>query len=405
MFNERMVYVDRTLRQQGDIYSYLRSCLTGKSEFFCEMPSDIEQAQSIISEVQLIAFYLPQFHRIPANDAAWGRGFTEWVNVTRASPLFFGHRQPHLPIDSGFYDLNNEEVIERQICLAKYAGVSGFCFHYYSFSGTQLLDGPIKKFCNRRDKDFKFMLCWANESWTKRWDGGNNHVIVAQEHSFEADKKFIYEIIPYLEHPAYIRTKRGLPLILYVPSLLHPHLIETVGYWRDVVRQKGLGELYLLRSPYAKELFDRQLLENNADDPFDGLVQFPPIGCLSSPINISQNLRFSKYFSGNVFDFRDAMRVSLAEVEEKKNVISTVFPSWDNSARKGEQGTIYVNSNPVEYQKWLTSAVKNAILMDKPMVFVNAWNEWAEAAHLEPCSWYGYAYLNATRNSILNMQA
>jgi lipopolysaccharide biosynthesis protein len=405
MADDRVIYVDRTLSQKADLYSYVRTCLVGKSEFFCEMPSNIDQALSITLDVQLIAFYLPQFHRIPTNDAAWGRGFTEWANVTKASPFFFGHRQPHLPIDSGFYDLNNEEVIERQICLAKYAGVSGFCFHYYYFSGTRLLDRPIKKFLNRKDKDFKFMLCWANESWTKRWDGGNDDIIIAQEHSFEADKRFIYEIMPYLEDPAYIRTKKGLPLILYVPSLLHPHLIEVISYWRDVVRRRGLGDLYLLRSPFDGPVFAKQLLDDKAEDPFDGLVQFPPVGCSFPPLNIPQNFRFSKYFSGNVFDFADAMRVSLAEVENKANIIATVFPSWDNSSRKAEQGWICVNSNPVEYQKWLTSALKNAILMEKQMVFVNAWNEWAEAAHLEPCSWYGYAYLNATRNSILNAQS
>lgn len=355
-----------------------------------------QEKQSFTPPVRLIAFYLPQFHPIPENDAWWGRGFTEWTNVTRATPQFEGHYQPHLPADLGFYDLRISDVQRQQVELAKTYGLGGFCFYFYWFGGKTLLEHPIRQFLEHPEFDLPFCLCWANENWSRRWDGLNHEILIAQEHSAEDDFGFIEYISEYMNDPRYIRVN-GKPLLLvYRPSLL-PEPQETANRWRNWCRNHGIGEIYLAYT----QSFE---IENPAEYNFDAAIEFPP-NISEPPVVTDQVVLKNPNFAGNVYDWRVLVERSRNYEMPKYPLFRGVNPSWDNEARRPGRGTIFLNSSPCDYQEWLQNACSDTVSRfenpDERLVFVNAWNEWAEGAHLEPDRRYGFAWLDATRKALV----
>ncbi|MGY6277393.1 glycoside hydrolase family 99-like domain-containing protein [Methylomonas sp. MgM2] len=341
-------------------------------------------------DIKLIAFYLPQFHPILENDEWWGKGFTEWTNVTKAVPQFVGHYQPRLPGELGFYDLRLKEIQKRQIEIAKNYGVYGFCYHHYWFGGKKLLERPFQQVLNDPDLDLPFCLCWANENWTRRWDGSESEVLIGQVHSPEDDLAFIRDIEPAFRDERYIRVNGKPILIVYRASLL-PEPKETARRWRDYCRSCGIGEIYLIAA---------KSFEITSPEPFgfDAVVEFPPHGAIAPLIH--PQLRFIRNdFAGHVHHYSELARYFQDFVEYPYRTYRTVVPSWDNQARRPKGGAIYHDSTPELYAEWLKQAClhteKIAGSRDK-FVFVNAWNEWAEGAYLEPDRRYGYAYLQKT---------
>ncbi|MFZ3070594.1 MAG: glycoside hydrolase family 99-like domain-containing protein [Anaerolineaceae bacterium] len=346
------------------------------------------------SMVKLVAFYLPQFHPIPENDAWWGKGFTEWANVTRAVPQFPGHYQPHLPGELGFYDLRIKDVQYRQIELARQHGIYGFAFYHYWFAGKRLLEMPINQFLENKDMNFPFCLVWANENWTRRWDGMENDILIAQKHSPELDVAFIESLAPYLRDERYIRIN-GRPVILVYRVDIMPNPKETTEQWREYCVKNHLGDPYLV----AAQTFG---FEDPRPVGFDAAVQFPPHNQLHNPrflITPKVNLANPDYAS-YIFSYPEVVKYKETDPENAPYPLyKTVFPSWDSEPRKPGKGTIFADSSPQLYTRWLKTACQWTMDNHPPeerFVFINAWNEWAEGAHLEPDRRYGYAYLQAT---------
>ena len=346
--------------------------------------------------VRLIAFYLPQFHAIAENNAWWGEGFTEWTNVKPAQPQFEGHYQPHIPGELGYYDLIGSTVQHRQIELAKLYGIGGFCFYTYWFAGKLLLEKPIENYLKDQSLDLPFCLCWANENWSRRWDGLDSEILIAQKHSREDDIAFIQHISQYMMDDRYIRID-GKPLLLvYRPSLL-PSAKETAKRFRDWCLQNGIGEIYLAYTQ-SFETVDPGIYGFNA------AIEFPPNN--SEPPNITETIKsLSDNFAGTVYDWQIFVERSRNYQKPDYKLFRSVCPSWDNTARRKSKGTIFLNSTPEGYQEWLKNAVAETctriVNPEEKIIFVNAWNEWAEGAHLEPDQRYGYAYLDATRNALV----
>ena len=345
-------------------------------------------------QVRLIAFYLPQYHPIPENDHWWGKGFTEWTNVTRAVPNFAGHYQPRLPADLGFYDLRVPEVRDEQAALARRYGVYGFCYYYYWFAGKRLLNRPLDEVVQSGHPDFPFCICWANENWSRRWDGLDSEILIAQEHSDEDDLNFIRSLEPALRDRRYIRVNNRPLLLVYRINLL-PDPARTADLWRRYCREFSLGELYLA----AVQSF------GVTDDPrgfgFDAAVEFPPhaMAVLGEPPAEMLN----PDFQGMFFDYPATADFFMNRPPMPYPFFRTAMPSWDNTARRQNAGNIFLNAEPEYYERWLRRLVEETRWFrdgDERVLFVNAWNEWAEGNYLEPDRQYGHRYLEATRNAL-----
>ena len=350
--------------------------------------------------VKLICFYLPQFHPIPENDNWWGTGFTEWTNVRAAQPQFKDHYQPRVPGELGYYNLLSHEIQRRQVELAKLYGIEGFCFYFYWFGGKRLLEKPIENYLNDSDLDLPFCLCWANENWSRRWDGLDSEILIAQQHSAKDDLDFISHVARYLRDPRYIRINGKPLLLIYRPSLL-PSAIDTAQRWRSWCRDKGIGEIYLAYTQAFESV-----------DPiaygFDAAIEFPPSDSTMPNVTDSDVTEFltplSKEFGCTAYDWRTLVNRSEKYEQPGFKLFRGVCPSWDNTARRKNQGTVFVNNSPYLYQRWLENAIRDTEQQhanhDERLIFINAWNEWAEGAYLEPDEGFGYAWLQATRDAL-----
>lgn len=369
--------------------------IPNKSEEYVELASTVYERQP--NDPMLLAYYLPQYHPTPENDEWWGRGVTEWTNVCKAVPLYAGHYQPRLPGELGYYDLRITENIARQIALAKTHGIYGFAYYFYWFDGKRLLDQPLDALLNNPKLDFPFCLCWANESWTRRFDGSSGEVIMLQNPSVQSYQAFIESVKPYFADKRYIRINGRPLLIIYRPSLI-PNCLQVLAYWRSYCRQKGLGDPYLIG--VKENTFDGDLLSLG----FDAQSEFHPGTVFRYCSEISDDIYFIRNnFRGLVLDYADLVKRKKYLNFQAKKLHRAVMPMWDNTPRRNNTAMIFEGSTPSLYKDWLKDILletRSNEELDAPFVFVNAWNEWGESAYLEPDRKYGYAYLRATREAI-----
>lgn len=359
----------------------------------CYVPRLAADAPPVAKAARVIAFYLPQFHPIPENDGWWGKGFTEWTNVKPAKPQFDGHYQPHVPDNLlGYYDLSDTGVMRKQIELAKQYGIEGFCFYTYWFTGHRLLETPVDNYLADPSLDLPFCICWANENWSRRWDGLEKDILIEQHYSSDDDVNFIAHMSKYLRDPRYIRINGRPLLVVYRPNLF-PSMKDTAVRWRDWCRNNNLGEIYIA---YVQSFENR----DPADYGLDAAIEFPPNN--TSPPNITHSITpANDDFAAKVYDWRALVENSKGYKRQGYKLFRGVNPSWDNTARRKNKGSILLHSSPCGYQEWLYNAIADTQQRftepDERLVFINAWNEWAEGAHLEPDQRYGYAHLEATR--------
>jgi lipopolysaccharide biosynthesis protein len=353
--------------------------------------------------IKAIAIHLPQFHPIPENDKWWGKGFTEWTNVSKAKPLFKGHYQPHLPADLGFYDLRLEESRIAQEQLAKANGIHGFCYYHYWFNGKRILEKPVEAKLKNHKEDLPFMLCWANENWTRIWNGGENDVLLNQDYSLEDDANHIKELITYFKDSRYIKVNGKPVFIVYRPKLF-PDMRATAALWRKIVKEHGFPDMYL---GFAGRFDDHpNVSESIFDFAFDFQPRFDkrPLPYGYSPFKNYYNLFLKKVgfpykdFSKPIYDYGDFAKLQ-KEIPFMPNTYPSITPGWDNTARRKVNYFLLHNSTPEKYGEWLSHIVDNYPWNKNPesFLFINAWNEWAEGNHLEPCSKWGDKYLSITR--------
>jgi len=346
----------------------------------------------------LVAFYLPQFHPIPENDRWWGKGFTEWRNVTRALPQFEGHMQPRLPADLGFYDLRDVGVMREQAQLAAEYGIGAFCFYFYWFAGRTLLEQPLQQWLADDTIELPFCLCWANENWARRWDGRDQDVLLAQQHSAEDDLAFISHISAYLRDRRALRVDGKPMLLVYRPTLM-PAPAATAQRWRQWCREHDIGEIHLA---YVQG-FERP---DPRDIGFDAAVEFPPN--MSTPPSVaSAQALINPEFVGEVLDWRALAREAAARPLPSYRLYPGVNPGWDNEPRRSGKGRVLLHASPRAYGDWLRRTVHQRLAATpaaQKLVFINAWNEWAEGAVLEPDMRLGHAWLEAGRGALLPAQ-
>jgi len=348
---------------------------------------------SALDQVRLVAFYLPQFHPIAENDQWWGKGFTEWTNVAKAKPNFTGHYQPHLPADLGFYDLRLPEIQEQQAALAADYGIHGFCYYYYWFNGRRLLEKPLEQMLRSGRPDFPFCICWANENWSRRWDGREKDLLITQHYSADDDQAFIDALIPLFEDLRYIRIN-GRPLLMIYRAGLLPDAVATTECWRQACAKAGINDPYLV---HVKS-FDAKA---DVLPGFDAAVEFPPHGRAQSYVGPLEMI--NPEYRGRLYDYAGTAQAFQAAFYPGQRIFRTVMPGWDNTARRQNDSDTFVNATPELYQRWLTEAIKETRELkfgDERLVFINAWNEWAEGNHLEPDKRYGHDYLEATGRAL-----
>jgi lipopolysaccharide biosynthesis protein len=350
----------------------------------------------------LIAFYLPQFHPTPENDTWWGTGFTEWSNVTRAVPMFRHHRQPRLPADLGFYDLRLPDAREAQAELAKRYGLSAFCYYYYWFNGRRLLHRPLDEIAQSGSPDFPFLICWANESWTRNWDGRNREILIPQTYQEGWPKIFARDIASILKDRRYFRV-HGKPVLLIYRITNIPDCAPSFSELRIALLEEGIEEVYIVGG-----WFDIHGDESLPPDPrelgIDNYYEFPPHGFYTTEITGVVPEK-EPDFVGNIHSYDSVMEFALAGLNESsaRSFHRGVMVGWDNTPRRMYQSNIVHGSTPAKFRRWLRQVIQHEAKrkdVKGRMVFINAWNEWAEGAYLEPDREYGHGWLEAVASAV-----
>jgi len=367
--------------------------------------------------LRIIAFYLPQFHEIEENNRWWGEGFTEWTNVKSAKPLFRDHYQPRIPLNKRYYSLLDPETRQWQADIAKEYGIYGFCYYHYWFNGKKLLEKPAEEMLRLKKPDMPFCFSWANESWTKAWKGKEREILISQEYGGEKDwiNHFEY-LLPFFKDERYISIDDKPLFIIYRPELISC-CNEMIDCWQEQAKKYGLKGLTIA---YQNVHFNRDAQKD--DSHFDYGIEYQPayaftdysdhyrskpfkrlMTVLKRKFRILSSWVFSKPDMSKRLDlnYDQIWYHVLARYPKNNKNIPGAFVDWDNSPRHKERGTIYRGATPEKFKEYLSKQISRArMVYNKDMIFMFAWNEWAEGGYLEPDEKYGYAYLEAVRDAL-----
>jgi O-antigen biosynthesis protein len=351
-----------------------------------------------LNRSRIIAFYLPQYHPTPENDFHWGMGFTEWVNVAKAVPAYVDHYQPHIPADLGFYDLRMQQTIERQASLARRYGIDGFCVYYYNFGPRRALEQAFESIVANRELDFPYCVCWANENWTRQWDGGNQAVIFEQQYDHATQLAVVRDAVRYAADPRYLRVN-GKPLLLVYRPLLIPDPNSFSSLCRRTFREAGFNDVHLV---YVESMETSASASQPANLGFDACVEFPPHG-RGVEVDAPREVLRSD-FTGLQYDYEAAIWADMRRSTVSYKRYPAVFPSWDNTPRHPLRGDSFIGATPEIFQAYVEEKLdymRKQFIGDERLLFVNAWNEWAEGTHLEPDQKFGHRWLEAIRNALM----
>lgn len=371
--------------------------------------------------MKVIAFYLPQFHEIPENNEWWGKGFTEWTTLKKATPLFRDHYQPRIPLNENYYNLLDPQIMEWQCQIARNHGIYGFCFYHYWFDGHLLLQKPVEQYLDDKECDLPFCICWANEHWTRAWESKKNQVLIAQRYGGEKEWEEHFRYLePFLKDSRYIRINGKSLIVIYRPELIDC-LNDMLDCWKKLAREEGIGEL-----SFAYQYVNYDLDKSKDDSRFDYAIEYQPVyasaymglesGGKKKIVKEKIKLFFEKHLN-IILDFNSVKRLLkdgpqkvsydetwkyiLSHKPQSNKHLPGAFVDWDNTPRKGKNGTVFVGGNPEKFEgyfKLLINKARNEYKKD--YIFIFAWNEWSEGGYLEPDKRYRYGYLESIRKAL-----
>jgi len=361
------------------------------------------------SKIRPIAFYLPQYHPIPENDEWWGKGFTEWTNVTKAKPLFKGHEQPKLPGELGFYDLRVAEVREHQAALAREYGIEGFMYWHYWFAGKRILERPFQEVLKSGKPDFPFCLGWANETWSGIWHGMPDRILMEQTYPGLDDyESHFYAILPAFQDSRYIVVE-GKPLFFVYRPFNIPDCSLFIETWRRLAEKNGLNGIYFIGFSGTPDNEYSKLLELGFDGVYSQRIGEAKRSIDKKFLNrLKRKLGYKsiqkEYTSKGVYTYEDMIKNFTKPNDAKSNMYPMLMPNWDNSPRSGRNSMILKNSTPEVFRKHLNTVLE--VVKEKPkehrIIFIKSWNEWAEGNYLEPDINYGRKYLEVLKEELDN---
>ncbi|UOE55160.1 glycosyltransferase WbsX family protein [Cytobacillus oceanisediminis] len=357
---------------------------------------------------KVLAFFLPQFHQIPENDKWWGEGFTEWTNVKKSVPLFQNHQQPRIPEKENYYNLLDKDIQEWQSEIALKNGVGGFCYYHYWFNGKKLLEKPAEQMLDNKKITIPFCFSWANEPWTRAWDGKDKEILMPQEYGEEEDWEQHFEyLLPFFKDERYIKQGNKPLFLIYRLSSIKNHE-GMLKYWNYRAKQEGFEGLHIISMLTS---FDNK--DANSEN-ISGFVEFEPMYTIKHYLPLhTQGVRFakkkilSKFNEKNSLDILEYKTVWDRILERQnhdlngKKIYKGAFVGWDNSPRKGTKALIINDSNPMDFQKYFGAQLQKALNNNEEFLFINAWNEWAEGTYLEPDKKFGNAYLQVIKNELI----
>jgi hypothetical protein len=362
---------------------------------------------------RLIAFYLPQYHPIPENDQWWGKGFTEWTNVAKTTPLFSGHYQPRIPADLGFYDLRVPEVRMAQAKMAQEHGIEGFCYWHYWFAGKRLLERPFAEVLKSGEPKFPFCLAWANQTWTGIWHGAPDRILIKQTYPGIKDyETHFYELLDSFTDERYIKIDGKPVFVVYKPKGLPEPKVFT-DIWRELAIKSGLQGLYFIGNVAdpswlpEENGFDASVLDSipimcrKINSFYNGYKGYTKL-MLNKILNRSlKRLSLKMFHKPTIYSYQDAIKVLFSNQETTFEEFPCVIPNWDNTPRSGSNGLVLHNSSPELFRTHLKEAIARVGHKDreKRIIFIKSWNEWAEGNYLEPDLKFGRAYLEVIKDA------